>query len=88
MDRLVNTDYADERFERMGVEQQMDANSWASAKQAYENACMLCCTRGCGAVQCAHCKIREAMLVNGEQIFWKRLSEQEKDWIRKEKELR
>ena len=88
MDRLVNTDYADERFEKFGVEQQMNANSWQAAKQAFEHACMLCCIRGCGAVQCTHCKIREAMLVNGEQVFHKKLTEQEKEWIKKEKELR
>lgn len=88
MDRLVNTDYSDNRFERMGVEQQMDANSWTAAKQAYENACMLCCTTGCGAIQCAHCKIREAMLVNAEQIFWKKLSDADKAWVEREKELR
>ena len=87
MDRLVNTDYSDNRFERMGVEQQMDANSWAEAKQAYENACMLCCTKGCGAMQCAHCKIREAMLTNA-RIFRRKLTEDDKEWVEKERELR
>lgn len=87
MDRLVNTDYSDNRFERMGVEQQMDANSWTAAKQAFENACMLCCTKGCGAVQCAHCKIRDAMLANV-MIFRKKLTEDDKEWVKKEQELR
>ena len=87
MDRLVNTDYSDNRFERMGVEQQMDANSWTAAKQAFENACMLCCTKGCGAMQCAHCKIREAMLTNA-RIFRRKLTEDDKEWVEKERELR
>lgn len=84
---MANTDYSDNRFERMGVEQQMDANSWTAAKQAYENACMLCCTKGCGAMQCAHCKIREAMLTNA-RIFRKKLTEDDKEWVEKERELR
>ena len=80
-------DRADNRFERVGVELQMNANSWQTAKQEYEHCCMLCCVKGCGAVQCAHCKIREAMLVNAEQIFWKKLSEEDKAWVKREKEL-
>ena len=84
---MANTDYSDNRFERMGVEQQMDANSWAAAKQAYENACMLCCTKGCGAMQCAHCKIREAMLTNA-RIFRRKLTEDDKEWVERERELR
>lgn len=84
---MVNTDYNDNRFERMGVEQQMDANSWAAAKQAFENACMLCCTKGCSAMQCAHCKIREAMLANA-RIFRRKLTEDDKEWVENERELR
>ena len=84
---MLNTDYSDNRFERMGVEQQMDANSWTAAKQAFENACMLCCTKGCGAIQCAHCKIRDAMLENA-MIFRKKLTEDDKEWVEKERELR
>lgn len=87
MDRLVNTDYSDNRFEQMGVELQMDANSWQTAKQDYERSCMLCCTNGCGAIQCAHCKIREAMLVNA-RIFRKKMSDKDKEWVEKERELR
>lgn len=87
MDRLVNTDYSDNRFEQMGVELQMDANSWQAAKQDYERSCMLCCTNGCGAIQCAHCKIREAMLVNA-RIFRKKMSDKDKEWVEKERELR
>lgn len=87
MDRLANTDYSDNRFEQMGVEMQMNANSFDAAKHDYELSCMLCCTRGCGAIQCAHCRIREAMLTNA-RIFRKKLTEDDKEWVEKERELR
>ena len=78
--------YADNRFMDIGVMQQMDANSWREAKTRYENSCALCCTKGVGAVQCAHCRIRNAMLSNA-TIFRHKLTEQDKKWVRKEREL-
>jgi len=79
--------YKDNRFEQKGVELQMDANSWWQAKRSYNYSCMLCCTMGVGAVQCAHCPIREAMLTNA-VIFRKRMPRQELEWVEKERELR
>lgn len=87
MDRLVNTEYSDNRFEQMGVALQMDANSWQAAKQAYEQTCLLCCSKGVGAIQCAMCPIRGAMLENA-HVFRKKLTEADKEFIEKEKELR
>lgn len=78
--------YADNRFQQIGVQKQMNANSWETAKSEYENSCQLCCTRGVGAVECAHCKIREAMLTNA-LVFRYKMSEKDKKWVRKEREL-
>lgn len=80
-------DYKDNRFEQKGVELQMDANSWWQAKKRYNYSCMLCCTRGVGATQCARCPIREAMLTNA-KIFIKKMPRQELEWVEKERELR
>lgn len=80
-------DYKDSRFEQKGVELQMDSNSWWQAKRNYEYSCMLCCTKGVGATQCANCPIREAMLTNA-VIFRKRMPKQELEWVNKERELR
>lgn len=77
--------YPDNRFAKMGVEQQMDANSWQEAKAAYINACMLCCTKHCAALRCHLCPIREAMLENA-KIFRKKLTAEDKEWIENEKE--
>jgi len=80
-------EYRDNRFEQKGVELQMDSNNWWQAKRNYEYSCMLCCTRGVGATQCAHCPIREAMLTNA-MIFLKKMPKQEIEWVEKERELR
>lgn len=79
-------EYKDSRFEQKGVELQMDSNNWWQAKRNYEYSCMLCCTRGVGATQCAHCPIREAMLTNA-MIFRKKMPKQEIEWVEKEREL-
>lgn len=79
--------YADTRFEKMGVHMQMDANSWEAAKSQYEKCCLLCCTKEVGAMQCASCKIREAFLLNAELIFRSKLTTEDRDWVKKEKEL-
>lgn len=86
MERLIGDDYSDDRFEKMGVELQMDSNSFEAAKRNYELSCMLCCSKGCGAIQCAHCRIREAMLTNA-RIFRKKMSDKDKEWVEKEREL-
>ena len=78
--------YADNRFMQMGVIMQMNSNSWDEAKQNYIHSCQLCCTKGVGAVQCAHCPIRNAMLSNA-TIFRYKLTEKDKKWVRKEREL-
>ena len=83
---MLNRNYADNRFMQMGVIQQMNANSWEEARSRYENSCMMCCTRGVGAVECAHCPIREAMLSNA-TIFRFKLTEKDKKWVAKEREL-
>lgn len=80
-------EYKDSRFEQKGVELQMDSNNWWQAKRNYNYSCMLCCTRGVGATQCAHCPIREAMLTNA-MIFRKKMPKQEWTWVEKERELR
>lgn len=87
MERLINNDYSDDRFEKMGVELQMDSNSFEAAKRNYELSCMMCCSKGCGAIMCSHCRIREALLVNG-RIFRKKLTDDDKEWLEKERELR
>lgn len=79
--------YADNRFEKTGVHMQMDANSWETAKEKYEQCCLLCCTKEVGAIKCAGCKIREAFLLNAELIFQSKLTAEDRDWIKKEKEL-
>lgn len=81
-------DYADERFEKTGVIMQMNANSFDVAKERYNQCCLLCCTKECGAVKCASCKIREAFLANAKLIFWSKLSKQDKEWVNSEEELR
>lgn len=84
---FVRREYADNRFMEKGVELQMNAQNWWQAKKSYNYSCMLCCTKGCGAVQCAHCPIREAMLTNA-IIFRKKMPKQEKEWVQKERDLR
>lgn len=84
---FTHRDYADNRFMEKGVELQMNANNWWQAKKSYNYSCMLCCTRNVGAVQCAHCPIREAMLTNA-IIFRKKMPKQEKEWVQKERDLR
>ena len=79
-------DYKDNRFEKKGIELQMDANSWWQAKRSYNYSCMLCCTKNVGALKCTTCGIREAMLCNA-KIFEKRMPRQEKEWVQKEREL-
>jgi len=89
MDSLFDLkEYADTRFEKIGVNMQMDANSWETAKERYNQCCLLCCTKEVGAMQCAGCKIREAFLVNAELIFRSKLTEQDRKWLKTEKELR
>lgn len=78
--------YADRRFMDIGVEMQMDANNWWAAKHAFERSCMLCCAKGVGAIQCATCPIREAMLTNA-RIFSPKMPKQEKKWVEKERLL-
>ena len=84
-DGLVRN-YSDHRFEQKGVKLQMDANNWWQAKRSFNYSCMLCCSRHVGAIKCASCPIREAMLTNA-QIFRKRMPKQELEWVQKEKEL-
>lgn len=89
MDNLFGLqNYADTRFEKTGVIMQMDANSWESAKERYNQCCLLCCTQEVGAVKCANCKIRNAFLMNAELIFKGRLTPQDKEWVKAERELR
>lgn len=84
----VKPEYVDHRFERIGVERQHNANTYAQAKHDYMHSCELCCTRGaCGALRCVSCQIRGAFLENA-NVFGKHLSEEEKDWIQGERELR
>jgi len=78
--------YADNRFMQKGVELQMDANSWYAAKRAYEYSCLLCCTRGVGAVDCSQCPIRGAMLTNS-IVFRKKLTKEDKEWVERERKL-
>lgn len=78
--------YGDNRFMRMGTEMQMNANNWWTAKYRFERSCMLCCTKGVGAVQCVQCPIREALLTNA-SVFWKKMPKQEHEWVKQEKEL-
>ena len=81
-------DYKDNRFEQKGVELQMNANNWWQAKRSYIYSCMLCCTTGVGgAMKCAQCPIRAAML-NNAMIFRKRMPKQELEWVEQERELR
>ncbi len=80
--------FADDRFEKTGVVMQMNANSWESAREKYNECCLLCCTKEVGAVKCAGCKIREAFLSNAKLIFWSKLSKQDKEWVDSEEELR
>lgn len=83
---VTRREYADNRFMDKGVELQMNANSWWEAKKAYNYSCMLCCTRGCGAMKCASCPIRQAMLTNA-KIFNSKMPKQEKRWVLEEAEL-
>lgn len=78
--------YADNRFMKIGVDMQMNANNYWTAKNMFERSCMLCCTKGVGAVECAVCPIREAFLTNA-SIFWPKMPKQEKEWVEQEKEL-
>ena len=83
----TSRDYADNRFQRLGVEKQMNANSYWAAKAAYIRSCELCCSTGCcGAVKCAGCPIRGAFLDNA-GIFWEKLQKQEKEFVQKERDL-
>ena len=83
----VKPEYADHRFEQIGVERQYNANTYAQAKHDFMHSCELCCTKGnCGALKCTTCPIRGAFLDNA-RIFWNKLSDEEKDWVQKEKEL-
>lgn len=75
-----------ERFNEIGVEFQMNANNWWTAKRNYMHSCMLCVMRPDHS-DCAHCPIREAMLTNA-QIFKDRMPKQERYWVEKERELR
>ena len=84
--QLVNSEYSSNRFMEKGVELQMNANSWWDAKKAYNYSCMLCCTKGCGAIKCAHCPIRGAMLTNA-GIFKEKMPKQELEWVEKERQL-
>ena len=86
MKRNYAMSYADNRFMNKGVEMQMDANCWSEAKRNYEYSCMLCCSKGVGAVQCAHCPIREAVLMNA-QIFDGKLTKQDRRWVEEERRL-
>lgn len=79
--------FADARFEKIGVTLQMNANSWEAAKEQYNQCCLLCCTREVGAVKCACCKIREAFLVNAEVVFRNKINRDDREWIQSEKEL-
>lgn len=72
-------------FYDKGVELQFNANSWWDSKRNYLYSCMLCCTRG-GTMKCETCPIRGAMLENA-RIFEKKMPVQEKEWVKKEKEL-
>lgn len=83
---VTRREYADNRFMDKGVELQMNANSWWEAKKAYNYSCMLCCATGCGAMKCASCPIRQAMLTNA-GIFKDKMPKQEKRWVMKEVEL-
>ena len=84
----LKRDYVDNRFERIGVERQYNANNYPQAKHDYMNSCELCCVKGMGgALKCASCSIRAAFLDNA-SIFWNKLSDEEKAFVREEKELR
>ena len=79
--------YADNRFQSIGLNLQMNANDYSTAKERFETSCLLCCTKGhCGAADCVQCPIRGAFLDNA-GIFWNKISEEERDWVRKEKAL-
>lgn len=78
--------YADRRFMDAGVEMQMNANNYWSAKNSFERSCQLCCTKGVGAIKCATCPIREAFLTNA-RIFWPKIPKQERRYVEKEREL-
>lgn len=78
--------YGQNRFAQKGVELQMNAINYWKAKKSYSYSCMLCCSHGVGAIECAHCPIREAFLTNCE-IFKDYIPKSEEDFIQKEREL-
>lgn len=79
-------DYASNRFMNKGVDLQMTATNWWEAKKLYNYSCMLCASRGIGAVNCASCPIRSAMLTNALR-YWDKMPKQEKKFVEREQRL-
>lgn len=77
----------EKRFVKIGVELQMNANSWQRSKQSYLYSCSLCCSRpDCLAMDCEHCPIRQAMFTNAD-IMKRQLTQEDYEWLEKERNL-
>ena len=87
MKKFMMRSYADNRFMEKGVQLQNIAQSFHEAQRNYNNSCMLCCTKGVGAVVCAHCPIRDAFLCNADLFFRSELTKDDKRYVEKEREL-
>ena len=73
------------RFCEMGVELQMNSNSYWQAKKRFCNSCILCADKP-NRPECRVCPVREAFLTNVE-IFDKKIPDSERNFIQAEREL-